>query len=81
VAGGIDSQDLEWIRVANQAPMLVPEILCILVKRESKYYFRPTGSKPKDRDSTGSANRRVQVVEIIQLAFVRHITFVLGGWR
>ena len=78
MAGGIDSQDLEWIRVANQPPVLIPERLCILVKRESKYYCRPTGSKLKDRDATGSAHGRVQVVEIIQLVFVRQVTFISG---
>ena len=78
MAGGIDSQDLEWIRMANQAPMLFPERLFILVKRQRKDYRRPTRSEFEDGYATSSAHGRVKVEEIIQLVFVRQVTFISG---
>ena len=81
IRGSIDGQNLKWIRVAYEPPVLIPERLCIPLKHESKYHCRPIGSELKDRDAVGSAHALVQVVEIIHLVFVRQITFVLGGWR
>ena len=75
---GIYGQDLEWIRVANEPPMLIPERLCILVKRQRKDYRRPTRSEFEDGYATSSARGRVKVEEIIQLVFVRQVTFISG---